>query len=455
MEKMKRLAVRLLTLCLAFGMVSHAGISAFAAGITPSGRTIEFPGSGITLNLPPEFAETKGIIVPYGGFDVTDGAGIYETALLYFALDQEEYDKYTENTSPSEEEFEAFWNSSAWLVTILSADNGLTFDDVNVYADGELDPTAAQVICTVGDCTHFLYDTGESLPESTDAVFLEEFEALKGFTDELIARAEFEQPVNSNSSMISRRILFETTDTEGNPVNSEELFGSHEITMVNIWASWCGFCIDEMEELEAINARLAGKDCAVLGLLADGNEEGPLASGRETLKEKGITYLNILPPVDLDDIFPVSAYPTTYFVNREGEIVCSPIVGARVDQYEPMVEALLAGDEAAVRTLLGEPLADDTEDAQIAAYVKTNKDSLYRVIVMDENGNPVPGVMVQFCSDTACMLGETDETGTAVFQEPQGHYTVHILKAPEEYILDGVEYILEAFADLTIYLVRQ
>ena len=54
----------------------------------------------------------------------------------------------------------------------------------------------------------------------------------------------------------------------------------------------------------------------------------------------------------------------------------------------------------------------------------------------------------------ACMMGETDETGTAIFEEPMGHYTVHILKAPEGYIVDEAEYPLEAFADLTIYLYK-
>ena len=74
--------------------------------------------------------------------------------------------------------------------------------------------------------------------------------------------------------------------------------------------------------------------------------------------------------------------------------------------------------------------------------------------VLDEDGNPVQGVAMQFCSDTACMLGETDETGTVVFNEKMGHYTVHILEAPEEYAVDNAEFTLEEFCDLTIILFR-
>ena len=90
--------------------------------------------------------------------------------------------------------------------------------------------------------------------------------------------------------MVGSKVQFQTTDTEGNPVTSEKLFGSHEITMINIWISWCGYCIDEMEELEAINGRLGEKNCAVVGLLSDGNEEKALASGKETL----ISYIVLL-----------------------------------------------------------------------------------------------------------------------------------------------------------------
>ena len=172
---------------------------------------------------------------------------------------------------------------------------------------------------------------------------------------------------------------------------------------------------------------------------------------------KLVTYTNLLPPENFSDIFYLTAYPTTYFVNREGEIVGTPIVGAMIDTYEPMVEALLAGDGPTAVILpeeVPEEASEQEEESQLAARVETNDDSVYRVIVLDEDENPVPGVMVQFCSDTACMMGETDESGTALFQEPVGHYTVHILKAPEEYITEDDEYILEAYADLTIYLYR-
>ena len=427
----------------------HAGTS----------RSEEFPASGITLNFTPEFEETKGVIIPYGGTELWNGAGLYETDLIYLALDQEEYDSLPEDSFSG--------NNYAPLITIISADHGMTLDDISELISGPLDPALFRQICTVEDCTHFLYeDPALTLPEEADAVYLEEFEKLKSSVDTLLDNSEFGKPTDPTNSIIGSKIRFETTDTEGNPVKSEELFGSHEITMVNIWASWCGYCIDEMEELEAINGRLAEKDCAVVGLLSDGDEETALASGKETLKEKGVTYTNILPPGNFNDLFYITGYPTTYFVNREGIIVGTPIVGADIKRYEPAVEALLSDITAAGEdplpdnTAAGEDLLPDSgsevpEEHPLAAYVETNDDSVYRVLVKDEDGNPVPGTAVQFCSDTACMMGETDETGTVEFPEEKGHYTVHILEAPEEYLADDTEYTLEEFCDLTVYLFRK
>ena len=66
--------------------------------------------------------------------------------------------------------------------------------------------------------------------------------------------------------------------------------------------------------------------------------------------------------------------------------------------------------------------------------------AVYEVLVTDEAGKPVPGVVIQFCSDTECVLGTTDETGLVSFDKAAGRYTVHVLKAPESYASDAAVY---------------
>ncbi len=68
----------------------------------------------------------------------------------------------------------------------------------------------------------------------------------------------------------------------------------------------------------------------------------------------------------------------------------------------------------------------------------------YNILVVDENDNPVPGVIVQFCTDSMCNLGKTKEDGIAVFAaETPGAYTIHIQGVPDGFAEDETEYVTE------------
>ena len=80
--------------------------------------------------------------------------------------------------------------------------------------------------------------------------------------------------------------------------------------------------------------------------------------------------------------------------------------------------------------------SDNAENKGDAATV--NNDG-YIIMVTDSEGAPVVGAAVQFCSDTQCMMGKTDDTGCAVFKVDPGKYTVHIHKA-EGYVVPEEEF---------------
>ena len=85
--------------------------------------------------------------------------------------------------------------------------------------------------------------------------------------------------------------------------------------------------------------------------------------------------------------------------------------------------------------------------------VSANDAGMYRIVVLDEKGNPVEKAAIQFCSETECMLGKTDAEGMATFEVPEGSYTVHVLKVPEGYEKDSTEYTVPAtYSDLSIVL---
>ncbi len=78
----------------------------------------------------------------------------------------------------------------------------------------------------------------------------------------------------------------------------------------------------------------------------------------------------------------------------------------------------------------------------------------YTVTIVDENGNPIPGAMVQLCKDT-CYPGVANENGVATFKLVEADYKVSFLSLPAgfTYSSDAQEFYFESGSvDLTIAL---
>lgn len=151
-----------------------------------------------------------------------------------------------------------------------------------------------------------------------------------------------EEPAAEESAAAWDGIVFETADLEGNTVTAEELFSSHSMTMVNVWASWCPPCVRELPELQRLNGEFGEKNCAIVGILLDGDEEQGLADGKARLQEAGAAYTILLPWDGVYDLFPVSAIPTSFFIDSNGHVIGEPIVGAYVEAYTAALDAAIA-----------------------------------------------------------------------------------------------------------------
>ena len=218
------------------------------------------------------------------------------------------------------------------------------------------------------------------------------------------------------------------------------IFDSPEL--LYLWATWCGNCVNELTELAEMNRRLADKNVAVIGICTDANTRPDEC--KALIAEHEVDYLNLMPIDDLDEILEIPGLPTSYFIDSEGKIMCAPFIGAphEMSAYEKVIDSLLEGEEAAVER--GTPAA-------------ANNEGVYRVIVTDSDGDFVPGVRVQFCSDSMCRMGKTDENGVAVFNAEEGTiYTVHVMKFPEGYVPNAEEYkTTETYCDVCIVLQKQ
>ena len=158
----------------------------------------------------------------------------------------------------------------------------------------------------------------------------------------------------SDDGSMQKFPTFEGKDLDGNTVKSDELFSANAVTVVNFWFTTCNPCVGELSELDALNKELAEKGGSLIGVntfTLDG-DEAAISEAKDVLAKKGATYQNVYFNSDGEagkfttNIF---AYPTTYVVDRNGNIVGEPIVGAiteknQAEALQAQIDKALAAD---------------------------------------------------------------------------------------------------------------
>ena len=235
-------------------------------------------------------------------------------------------------------------NTELWDKVFLAADKGMAMiEDGKNYGD-------------------FLLDTIES---AKDQFSDEEYALLKKSAQEIseienkLTELEKQHPEILNEETdangdVQKFPSFEGKDLDGNEVKSDELFSANAVTVVNFWFTTCSPCVGELGELDALNKELADKGGALIGVNAftlDGDETA-IADAKDVLAKKGATYQNVY----FDSSSPagaftanIFAFPTTYVVDRNGNIVGEPIVGAitekkQAETLQSLIDQAIAAD---------------------------------------------------------------------------------------------------------------
>ena len=235
-------------------------------------------------------------------------------------------------------------NTELWEKVFLAADKGMTMQE-----DGK----------NYGD---FLLDTIES---AKDQFSDEEYALLKKSAQEIseienkLTELEKQHPEILNEETdangdVQKFPSFEGKDLDGNEVKSDELFSANAVTVVNFWFTTCSPCVGALGELDALNKELADKGGALIGVNAftlDGDETA-IADAKDVLAKKGATYQNVYfdsssaAGAFTSNIF---AFPTTYVIDRNGNIVGEPIVGAiteknQAETLQSLIDQAIAAD---------------------------------------------------------------------------------------------------------------
>ena len=160
----------------------------------------------------------------------------------------------------------------------------------------------------------------------------------------LVGCAAREQGGEVTSRGASEAVLgtFAATDMDGNAVD-ESILSGKKVTMINLWAPWCGPCVGEMPDLQKLNEKYADKGFQVIGVI----DEADLNNADETIKNTGVKY----PILKLGDSSSAlyqavighpefqNAIPFSFFVDENGKQIGQAYTGAY--DWEPIVEELL------------------------------------------------------------------------------------------------------------------
>ena len=327
-------------------------------GIRKSNAEWSFDMTGFTFKIPAKYSSYKGQL--HGAdFGETDFfSNIYYTYLFYLPRTDEErkaledqyaaFDNGGEVTQEQMQSIDEYYQYNLCYAVIIAAKNDLDSEeaiqavcgDAPVLKTGEIAATGEfNYYYVIPDYSEFNDMLREKIPEELYA----EYEDVMAHAEEDIlnnvtvtgARRDVEVPGTGTS------FVFETTDLEGNAVSSGDLFAGHKVTMINLWATWCHVCKEELAALEELSKELAEKDCQIIGVCTDAIDDESAALAAQILEENGVTYTNIRATEEMLDLMAAPAMPSTYFVDSEGNVLTSPVKGADFEKYRQRIEEAL------------------------------------------------------------------------------------------------------------------
>ena len=250
-------------------------------------------------------------------------------------------------------------NAELWEKVFMAADKGMTMqEDGKNYGDFLLDTVEAakeqftdkeyawlkESATEISNIENKLTELEEKYPEIMQ----------KSMDGNMSMPAGSDTSTPPDDGSMQKFPAFEGKDLDGNTVKSDELFSGNTVTVVNFWFTTCNPCVGELAELDALNKELAEKGGSLIGVntfTLDG-DEAAISEAKDVLAKKGATYQNVYFDSDGEagkfttNIF---AYPTTYVVDRNGNIVGEPIVGAitekkQAETLQKLIEQALAAD---------------------------------------------------------------------------------------------------------------
>ena len=142
--------------------------------------------------------------------------------------------------------------------------------------------------------------------------------------------------VEGESRVGTKAADFTLPDIDGRPVSLSKYQG--KVVVLDFWASWCAPCVAELPVFQSLQEKYSDKGFAILGVNV--SDENPDVAA--FLRSKSIRYTNLLGDQRIQDLYgPISGFPTTFIIDREGTIREQFIGGRPREVIEGVISSLL------------------------------------------------------------------------------------------------------------------
>ena len=155
-----------------------------------------------------------------------------------------------------------------------------------------------------------------------------------------------ENTKNTESTTEPYILTFTASTIDGEELTSD-CFADSRLTMLNVWATYCNPCISEMPDLGELAAEYDPETFQLIGIISDvveGDDASALEEAQDLIEQTGADYPHLLLNQELyiNLVGGISAVPTTFFLNAEGELMGYLEGAMSKDNWIQIIEQLLA-----------------------------------------------------------------------------------------------------------------
>ena len=309
----------------------------------PAQDSYEYPFLGLTMKLPEELlkqikAQTIAMISNEGWNE--SGDVIKYAYLSWSEMTEEQKEEEVDKLGTAYED----WCNSLGKIGVI----GVYDEDSQKEVDEITGCTEHKEIGSSSDGKYKYYlstnkDAEESLKKEVEEIDV----TLTEMTPPQQLSA-FDQPQDTSSNAENSTTVgkFETKGIDGKDY-TEKVFSDYDLTLVNIFTTWCSPCVNEIPELEKLYEEMKEKGVGVVGVVLDTvGDDGK--QDEETVKKAGVlqdktkaSYPFLIPDSTMMNgrLNGISAFPETFFVDKEGNIVGETYTGSHtLDEWKEIVE---------------------------------------------------------------------------------------------------------------------